>query len=90
MANRKGNYTGLLPVLAHEGKGKTKWYRSVSKVVGNYGIKTALKLKNLIETGRVGPDGHTTFDYALEGYLYDGMTEKDVKKYVHENFTVGN
>lgn len=86
MANKKNKYPGLLPVLAHEDNGETRWYRSISKVVGKYGIKTPLKLKKLIENGKVGPDGYTTFDYALEGYLYDGMTEKDIKKFVYETF----
>lgn len=74
-----------LHVLAYE-RGRTVWYHSLRDVIGKYGLASVHKLKVLVDTGATAPDGYTTFDYAIEGFPYDGMKDRDWERFVDENF----
>ena len=74
-----------LHVLAYE-RGRTVWYHSLRDVIGMYSLASVHKLKCLIETGATAPDGYTTFDYAIEGYPYDGMKDQDWDRFVADEY----
>lgn len=82
---RRGFLYARQPVIAFE-RGRTRWYHSLGEIVGCYGIKSVGQLQRLINTGETAPDGYTTFDYAIEGYPYKGMKERDFERYVDEKF----
>ncbi len=77
--------TKNIHVLAYE-RGRTRWFHSLNSVVGSFGVNSVHKLKGLIESGSTAPDGYTTFDYAVEGYPYNGMKSSDIDRYVEDRF----
>ena len=72
-------------VIAYE-RGRTVWYSSFNSVVGHYGTRTPTQVKKLLEGGVTAPDGYTTFDYAIEGYPYEGMKDRDFEKLVDDKW----
>lgn len=52
-------------IIAFERKGSFV-YLSLKSCCDEYKIRYKESLKRLIESGGVGPDGYTTFDYLLE------------------------
>lgn len=77
--------TKRIHVLAYE-RGRTVWFSSLNMVIGSYGVASIHKLKVLIESGATAPDGYTTFDYAIEGYPYEGMKDRDYERLVDDKF----
>lgn len=72
-------------VLAYE-RNRTVWYHSLSSVLGKYGISTVNQVLKLIDSGATAQDGYTTFDFAIDGYPYDGMKDRDWDKFVDEKY----
>lgn len=84
---RRGFLHDRQPVIAYE-RGRTVWYCSLRDAVqnGGYRLLNVGQLQRLIETGATASDGYTTFDYAVEGYPYCGMGERDVERLVDERY----
>ncbi len=83
--SKRGFLRGCRHVLAYERSG-TRWYHSLSAVVGKYGVTSVGQLQKLIDSGACASDGYTTFDYAIEGLPYNGMKERDVERFVDEKY----
>jgi len=82
---KRGFLNPCKPVIAYERR-RTTWFHSLGSVVGSYGIRSVGQLQKLINTGATAPDGYTTFDYAIDGYPYKGMSERDWERLVDERY----
>ena len=76
--NRRGSVPQARPVLAITREGAV-WYRCLDDCRLDYGIKSRSQMRRLVENGQVGPDGYTTFEDPIEGVIYEGMDERDIR-----------
>jgi len=56
------------------------WFRSLAECRDEFGIRTTEQLARMIDSGQVAPDGYTTFDDPIDGVVYFGMTDEDIKR----------
>ena len=76
---RRGSVPQTRPVLAITRQGAV-WYRSLDDCRLDYGINSRSQMKRLMERGQVGPDGYTTFEDPIDGVVYPGMDERDIRE----------
>jgi len=76
---RRGSVPQRRPVLAITRRG-TVWYRSLDDCRLDFGVGSRSQMRRLIENGQVGPDGYTTFEDPIDGVIYPGMDERDIRE----------
>lgn len=77
--DRRGSAPQTRPVLAITRTGAV-WYRSLDDCRVDFGVKSRSQMRRLVERGQVGPDGYTTFEDPIDGVVYPGMDERDVRE----------
>ena len=75
---KRGSAPQARPVLAITREGAV-WYRCLDDCRLDFGVKSRSQMRRLVESGQVGPDGYTTFEDPIEGVVYEGMDDRDIR-----------